>query len=707
MEYIKFNSDENKAVRERRVLAAGRIREILTEETVEEPLRQPFREMADFLLYVDHLAELSLAGTLRDADEQTWRERNERLWGEVLSGTATYAQSYLNPAYAAECCGDAAGQLISFLYSELQAGVLYAYEGRVYALVMLEELLIGVYNLFENCPLTANDGRGVFDSPEFQDALGAAKDLIYWFFHDYCEIFAGWQVREMVDADYDFCTGIIMESDLRDLSCLYYYGLPVGENERRTAAYLNSLPESDIQSMADTYTEGYRIGFEVTGKDLSKKKTVEIRYAIGFERMMRAAIRNFEAMGLRPTISLQSFSSYRGKCAQSGAYSTSIDRQFMFDHREDRAYYFDKSFVERRLEALRTAFEHSRKMAAEYAGPAVLEVFGEEPFAPEPKAAALHYNAKQQELNVYNASMSGQITNTYIKGEERSFTIIAYPIPEIGAQFEEIFRETVKINTLDYKTYQRIQQKLIDVLDGADHVEIRGRNGNKTDLSVSIRPLPDPENQTAFENCVADVNIPVGEVFTSPVLAGTCGLLHVSEVFLNGLKFNDLQITFRDGMVSDYSCANFDSEKENKKYIRDNVLMHHETLPMGEFAIGTNTTAYRMGIEYGIMGRLPILIAEKCGPHFAVGDTCYSHAEDTAVFNPDGKEIISRDNEVSIRRKEDLSAAYFNCHTDITIPYHELDTITAVRPDGERLALIAGGKFVVPGTEELNRPLEE
>ena len=41
---------------------------------------------------------------------------------------------------------------------------------------------------------------------------------------------------------------------------------------------------------------------------------------------------------------------------------------------------------------------------------------------------------------------------------------------------------------------------------------------------------------------------------------------------------------------------------------------------------------------------MPILIAEKMGPHFAVGDTCYSWQEDTPVYNPDGKEIIARDN---------------------------------------------------------------
>ena len=41
--------------------------------------------------------------------------------------------------------------------------------------------------------------------------------------------------------------------------------------------------------------------------------------------------------------------------------------------------------------------------------------------------------------------MAGQMINEYIKGEERSFTIIAYPIPEIGDRFEEYFCRNGKI----------------------------------------------------------------------------------------------------------------------------------------------------------------------------------------------------------------------------------------------------------------------
>ena len=302
---------------------------------------------------------------------------------------------------------------------------------------------------------------------------------------------------------------------------------------------------------------------------------------------------------------------------------------------------------------------------------------------------------------------SGQIVNRYIRGDERSFTIIAYPVPEIGNDFPKIFAEIVKINTLDYKQYERIQQTIIETLDTCQWVEIKGKDDNETDLIIHLHELEDVRKQTNFENCVADVNIPVGEVFTSPVLKGTNGKLHVSQVYLNELNFLDLEMDFSDGRIVNYTCKNFENEEENRKYIHENVLKHHDTLPMGEFAIGTNTTAYCMARKYDIAAKLPILIAEKTGPHFAVGDTCYSHAEDNAVFNPDGKEIVARDNEVSLQRKEDMSKAYLNCHTDITIPYDELGAITVIRADGSTEDIIRDGRFVVPGSEALNQPLDE
>ena len=50
--------------------------------------------------------------------------------------------------------------------------------------------------------------------------------------------------------------------------------------------------------------------------------------------------------------------------------------------------------------------------------------------------------------------------------------------------------------------------------------------------------------------------------------------------------------------------------------------------------------------------------------------------------------------------------AYYGCHTDITIPYEELGSISVIDEDGESLPIIENGRFVLPGTEELNKPFE-
>lgn len=77
-----------------------------------------------------------------------------------------------------------------------------------------------------------------------------------------------------------------------------------------------------------------------------------------------------------------------------------------------------------------------------------------------------------------------------------------------------------------------MQQKIIDVLDTAEYVEITGKGENQTNMQVQLAAISNPEKQTKFENCVADVNIPLGEVFTSPKLAGTNGILNVGTVYI-------------------------------------------------------------------------------------------------------------------------------------------------------------------------------
>lgn len=668
---------------ERYTLAKERILEITVESEVKEPFQEFFRKEADFLSEAMKIMENDEEKSL----EQLQKE-NTQLYQDLLP--EHYATSYGNPVYAKEKLGEF-GPALTFLYAELRGTIVYAYEKKWWDFIISLELFLEIYGALcdEELPETKT-----------------IQEILKSYVNDYCQDMMEERIREGVDPENNFALKILMESDLSDLRYLYSYGEYVSENEIGVATFLNTLSQDEIENMARTFTEGYRMGFVNGRKDISKKKTVNIRYPLGFERMVKAAVKQFEDMGLRPVIYRQASHIVNKKGqAKIGFLGGTPNPQYDYDHRQDCALFLDSDFVKRKLRAMQTAYEKYKDLAAVHGGPACVETFGERPFAPENKKETWSLSESQQKLMVELDNEAGQIVNRYIKGDERSFTLIAYPLPEIGPDFREIFRETVKINTLDSKMYEKIQQTIIETLDTCEWVEVKGKDGNETDLLIHLHTLEDPKKQTNFENCVADVNIPVGEVFTSPVLAGTGGILHVKKVYLNGLLFKDLKLVFDCGQVIDYSCDNFEEEEENRKYIEDHILHHHRKIPMGEFAIGTNTTAYSMANKYGIAEKLPILIAEKMGPHFAVGDTCYSWAEDIPVYNPDGREIIARDNEISELRKEDISMAYYGCHTDITIPYEELGGIRVIDDEGEMISIIEDGRFVLPGTEELNLPL--
>ena len=663
---------------ERYEIATSRIREIINEDTVSEPFKSFFCKASEFICKIDDLNSIIKSGEINDFSLDRLKELNKSLFEEIYS--ENYEESFANPEYAVKTLGEEYGKILCYIYTKNRGMIRNVYMGRLEEVVLQMELFTQIYNYFEDVEQLEYDN---------------VYETVYSYEKDNTEIFTDLMIEDRINPDNKFAVDIVMNSDLNDLRYLYKYGEHVGFNELKMAEFLNSLSQEEIDRLAKVYTEGYRIGFINTGKDISKKGTVDIRYSLGFERIIRSAIFNFKKMGLEPVI------------YQVGYTTTSPNRQYAYDHRYDDALYLDKAYIKRKLEVSRHAYESRKQLAGKMAGPAVIEIFGETPFEPENKKQAYALSEEQQKLKSEYITEYQTMVQEYIKGDERSFTIIAFPIPEFGDDFEQMFKETVKINTLDSEIYGKVQQNIIDALDQAEYVKVLGKGDNKTNMKVQMHDLKNPLKETNFENCLADVNIPLGEVFTSPKLKGTEGILHVSQVYLNDLKYNDLQITFEDGKIKDYTCKNFDTEEENKKFIKQNVMFNHKTLPIGEFAIVTNTTAYMVATKYHVVYKLPILIVEKMGPHFAVGDTCYSFEEDIKTYNPDGKEIVARENEVSALRKTDIKKAYFGCHTDITMPYDELGEITAVRKDGSEITIIKDGRFVLEGTELLNEPLEE
>ena len=477
---------------------------------------------------------------------------------------------------------------------------------------------------------------------------------------------------------------IIFNSDLDTYNYLYYYGENITTNHIKIVDYFNSIDDDKLTSMAKCVIDSFLRGLEKSSIDVSKKDYAVLFYPIGFEKLAKK-ISSLVDGKLKVVFRL---------------YGNKFDKQLSYNHRYDYNFYLSKEYISNYLSYFKEELVRNSETYSRYAGGIYVETFGENRFIPKNGDEIFE---KDKELAALNSSFDTEFSilyEEYIR-KNTSFTIISYPCPEIGKDFESIFDETITLNTLDNAKYEKIHQSIIDVLDTAKEVRITGRNGNKTDLTIALLDLADANSQTLFENCCADVNVPVGEVFTSPKLKGTNGILHVSEIYLQGWKFVDLILEIEDGMIKNYSCNNYPTNEENNEYINEHLLYDNKTLPMGEFAIGTNTHAYVMGNKYNINDKLDILIAEKTGPHFAFGDTCYSMDEDTKVYNPDGKEIVAKDNEISIQRKTDKSKAYFGVHTDVTIPYYELGAIVAITNNGN-VSIIEDGRFVLPGTEELN-----
>lgn len=588
-------------------------------------------------------------------------------------GKEEYEESYLNHAHSVKQFGKEMGQVATVFASMIQPLYHRAVEGQHFDLVWTGSILMELYR--------ADRDAEVWKNLISKSLLREDQDI------------SQYQQLKSFTPEYRANLDIVENADLNDLRYLYQYMNHVGGNEIETAKFLNAYPQEKIDKLAETIVEAYIRGFVLSDKDYKTKSTASIYYNMGQERIIRSMIPMLRKKGLEAII--------------SNANSTKLNPQYNYDHRYDRVVYLSEEFMDKVTKTFKVSSELNKDVLKAYSGTIYFDRFGEELFSPIPKPECLKPSKEHQVIMQKMSMKFSQISQIYMPRDESSFCIIGFPVPEIGEKFTEIFEGTADINMLSSEKWETIQQHIIDVLDQADYVEVKGKGKNKTDIQVKMQHLKDPAKQTNFCNCTADVNIPVGEVFTSPQLEGTNGILHVTDIFLEDLNYLDLTLTFKDGFAVDYTCSNYDDAEKNRQYVHENLFLPHEKLPLGEFAIGTNTPAYLLAKKFNILPQMPILIIEKMGPHFAIGDTCYSWEEDRAVYNPDGKEIMSRDNSVSALRKTDMSKAYTNKHTDITLAYEELGNITVVGYDGKRTDIIRDGRFVVPGTEVLNEPLEE
>ena len=267
MSFREINHKNNEEYWERLELVMERIEAVSEEEasSVEELYRGYFFEMSELFLVLYKLAEASLSGKLAEISTLEGKKINRRLYLDVQED---YADSYANPAYAVSKMGWEYGPLLSALDARLHGIYTSCMEGNIRYLCIYAELFVEIYNCFE-------DAQNL--------NVHEIRKCIYSFMHDYTEIFNADAICRLIDPEYDYFTQIVMEAELDHPAYLYRYGLYIGKDETESAHFLHSLTKQQMQAMADTFTEGYRIGGKTaTSQTLPRSANRYIGSFIGF-----------------------------------------------------------------------------------------------------------------------------------------------------------------------------------------------------------------------------------------------------------------------------------------------------------------------------------------------------------------------------------------------------------------------------------------
>ena len=367
---------------ERLELSLERIKEIKSEKKLQKEYQDYFEKTAEFLLQIEENRQWVEAGKLLTAPVEELGRRNHRLYQDILPGN--YENSYANPQYAVSVFGKEMGQFLAAVYAELRSLIVASFENDVASIVIRGELFLEIYGLFlEACEEIQTDAQEEVKVvyTERLPEVTTLRETYFWFACDYIEDILEKEVTAQFDPASNWAGKMLDSTDIADNRYLYYYGEYVTENEKKLANYMNSLPEEKIVLMADTYTEGYRRGFEVTQKDISIKKTVNVYYVLGMERMVKKAVENFRKIGLEPILYRAPVSFLAGRRMYKNGYSgANANKQFEYDHEYDSALYLNSKFVGRKLEAYKAALELKKAECAVMGGPAVIEEFGETPF---------------------------------------------------------------------------------------------------------------------------------------------------------------------------------------------------------------------------------------------------------------------------------------------------------------------------------------
>jgi len=584
-----------------------------------------------------------------------------------------YLDSYANPQYCYNCFGEI-GILLSVVYSLVLP---------CNSLVEIDQSFIDKYKNF----IDKIEYKYKSNTLGYDDLLSSYKS----FSHRLQRV----SLKHFIYMNYgmkrETIESVILNDDLSSTDYMYKLNLHVTDDDKKMVEAINQVSDVKLKEFAECYFEAYMRSFSRNNLIRGSRTGMAIHSFLGLERFTRILYNTILDRGYQPYIAY--------------IQPKPINNQFEFDHNADDAFYLSDDHLNEYLADITEFFECYKTELFRYSGNFKTVRFGEtiKPLSfidVKPK-----YSDDQAKIKQAMNSSFFRVREKYIPEENRNYSLMGLPCIEIHEDFLEVFEHFIDINKMDNEENERLQSILINELDKAEYIHVVGGRGNRTNIRVNMHNLNNPDQETLFFNCGSDANIPLGEVFTSPKLNGTSGIIHFPSLCIDGMYYKHLELEFDDGVVSNYNCSNVEDPEKNRLYVKENLLESIENLPMGEFAIGTNTYAYNVIKHYGIFDKLNPLLMEKIGPHFAIGDTGYSEMEDIKVYNSNGKEIIAKDNEISIKRTNDIDLAYTYIHKDLTLRIEEIKELSVVTAAHERIVIIEDGRYKLSGLEPLNKEL--
>lgn len=170
-------------------------------------------------------------------------------------------------------------------------------------------------------------------------------------------------------------------------------------------------------------------------------------------------------------------------------------------------------------------------------------------------------------------------------------------------EFGDFFYHSVFADLEDplskWKQMQESQERLVQWLDGRQHVRILG-TGIDLEMSIAGRK---------FISCHGRGNVPDGEIFTGPVEDSVNGTVRFSfPCIWAGTEVSGVELVFEKGRVVKASAG------KNEEFLLEMLKMDEGANSLGEFGIGTNDQIMRFTRN--------MLFDEKIGGtlHLALGN---------------------------------------------------------------------------------------